>query len=161
MRKIIFADGEFTGLYPDGTEFLSLTLIKENDEELSLEIETTTQINDFTKENVVPHLIGNIISKQEARDKIRKFVGDEKPYFLSYVNSFDWMGICGLFWVFEVPFFWIPLDFASLLFSKWIAPETTPEELAEKYGISLENHQKHSALDDARLLKKVYEKMFR
>lgn len=97
MRKIIFADGEFTGLYPDGIEFLSLALIKENGEELSLEIETTTQINDFTKENVVPHLIGNIISKQEARDKIRKFVGDEKPFFLSYVNSFDWMGMCGLF----------------------------------------------------------------
>jgi len=49
MRKIIFADGEFTGLYPNGTEFLSLALIKESGEELSLEIETTTQINDFTK----------------------------------------------------------------------------------------------------------------
>jgi hypothetical protein len=37
------------------------------------------------------------VSKIEAKEKILAFVGDEKPYFLSYVPSFDWMGVCGLF----------------------------------------------------------------
>jgi hypothetical protein len=70
------------------------------------------------------------------------------------------MGVCGLFWVFKVPFFWIPLDFATLLYSKWIAPDTLPETLAWEYSVSLENHTKHSALDDARLIKRLYEKIF-
>ncbi|MDD2487281.1 MAG: 3'-5' exoribonuclease [Candidatus Gracilibacteria bacterium] len=160
MREIIFADGEFPGLYPDGTEFLSLALIKENGDELYFEMNTHGVINDWTKENILPYLNGNKISRDQAKQRIIDFVGDNKPYFLSYVNSFDWMGICGLFGVFEVPFFWIPLDFATMLYQSGIDPETKPEELALKYDIPLDNHKPHNALDDARLIRELYFKMF-
>ena len=160
MREIIFADWEFPGLYADWTEFLSLALIKENWDELYLEIETEWVINDFTKENVLPYLSWNKVSKIDAKEKILDFIWDSKPYFLSYVNSFDWMWICWLYWVFDVPFFWIPLDFATMLHQKWIDPETKPEDLAKRYNISLNGHKTHNALSDARLIRELYLKIF-
>ena len=159
MKEIIFADGEFPGLRADGIEFLSIALIKESGEELYLEIEVSQKIHEWTEENILPFLDGNPIPKEEAKKKILEFIGPNRPYFLSYVNTFDWMGVCALFGVFDVPFFWIPLDFASILFGKGMSPEMKPEALAKKYEISLENHKKHHALDDARLLRKVYFKV--
>lgn len=162
MRKLIFADWEFSWLNPNWTEFLSLALIKENGDELYLEFDYKWEVVDWVKENVIPYLNSTKLSKEEAKQKILEFVWNDKPYFVSYVNSFDWMWICWLFWVFEVPFYWVPLDFATMLFQKWIIPEmTTPEELAKTYNISLDNHKAHNALDDTRLIRNLYLKIFK
>lgn len=154
-------DWEFTGLYTDWTEFVSLALVKENWDELYMEIEYKWNVVDWVKDNIVPHLKWKVITKEEAKKQILEFVWNEKPYLMSYVNQFDWMWICGLFWVWEVPFYWVPLDFATMLFQKWIIPElTTPEDLAKKYWITLENRKKHTALNDARLIRELYQKIF-
>ena len=82
MKEIIFADGEFPELKSNGTDFLSLALVKSSGEELYLEIKSDQEVNDWTKENVVPFLNGDPISKDEAKERIIDFVGPNKPYFL-------------------------------------------------------------------------------
>lgn len=97
--KIIFMDGEFTGLYPNGTEFLSIALIKPSGMELYLELSEydSSKVNDWVRKNVLPQLSGYKVSKEEARKHILEFVGEQKPHLIADVNDFDWMGICGLF----------------------------------------------------------------
>ena len=158
-KNIIFMDGEFNGLSANGTEFLSLALIKPNGDELYLEIETDSKIDEWVKDNVVPHLTGETVSKGAAIQKITRFVGDSKPYLIADVNQFDWMGICGLFGVWNVPFFYIPIDFASILWSKGIDIDVNREEFAKEQGIDVSNFKKHNALDDTRVLKALYEKL--
>ena len=96
--------------------------------------------------------------KQIARE-IRQFIGDSKPYLIADVNQFDWMGICGIFGIENVPFFYIPIDFASILWVKGIDPDINREGLAREYEIDVSNFQKHNALDDTRVLKALYEKL--
>ena len=160
-------DGEFAKLKPDGIDLLSLALIKPNGEELYLEIEFDGEISPWVKENVLPNLKQEKVSKEKATELIKDFVGNEKPYLIAYVNQFDWMGICKLFNVkntediSKLPFFWAPIDFASILFEKGVKPTINPIELAKKYHIEVSTIKKHHALDDARLLKKIYDKVIK
>lgn len=166
-KNIIFMDGEFAKLKPDGIDLLSLALIKPNGEELYLEIEFDGEISPWVKENVLPNLKQEKVSKEKATELIKDFVGNEKPYLIAYVNQFDWMGICKLFNVkntediSKLPFFWAPIDFASILFEKGVKPTINPIELAKKYHIEVSTIKKHHALDDARLLKKIYDKVIK
>ncbi len=160
-------DGEFAKLKPDGIDLLSIALIKPGGEELYLEIEFTREISPWVKENVLPNLKQEKVSKEKAAELIKNFVGDEKPYLISYVNQFDWMGVCNLFNVKNVddisklPFFWAPIDFASVLFEKGIEPTKNPIEIAQKYDIDVSDIKEHNALDDVRLLKKIYDKVIK
>ena len=160
-RDIIFMDAEFPVLSAYGTEFLSIALIKQSGEELYLEIETETEPSDWVKENVIPYLTGKKISKEEAQRRILHFIGPHKPYFVSLVPCFDWMGICALFGVNknDMPFFWIPIDFANILLMKHIDPEQDKLELARNLGIDVTGIQLHHALSDARLLKLLWNKI--
>lgn len=98
-------------------------------------------------------------SENQIAEEIKQFVGDSKPYLIADVNQFDWMGICGLFGVWNVPFFYIPVDFASILWSKGIDPDVNRENFAKEQGIDIANFKKHNALDDTRVLKALYEKL--
>ncbi len=160
-RAIIFMDAEFPVLSAFGTEFLSIALIKENGEELYLEIETEAQPNEWVQQNVVPYLTGNKVSKEEAKKQILDFIGPNKPYFVSLVPCFDWMGICAYFGPDKqsLPFYWIPIDFANILLMKGIDPEQDKLQLALRLGINIEGLRPHNALDDARLLKMLWEKI--
>lgn len=159
--NIIFMDGEFTGLYPNGTEFLSIALIKPSGNELYLELSEydALKVNDWVQRNVLPQLSGYKVSKEEARKNILKFVGDQKPYLIADVNDFDWMGICGLLGVYEQPFNYIPVDFATILFANGVDPDVDRMELAKSLGINVSGYKQHHALDDARVLKLMYEKL--
>ncbi len=95
-------------------------------------------------------LTGNKVSREEARKRIKKFVGDGKPYALSYVNQYDTIYLYKLFQGDENPFFWLPIDFASLLFGANIDPKTPHAD-----GTVV-----HHALDDAKLLRENYLKFF-
>ena len=86
--------------------------------------ETELSKNDFIYPLfVVP---GEKIKKEDARIKLWEFIGKRKtkPYLMSYVNQFD-----AIYWyqLFEDPkehpAFWIPLDFASILFACGRDPE--------------------------------------
>ena len=161
-RQIIFFDTEFTMLNPRKGELLSLGLVKDSGEELYIEFEQSPrdQIDPWVIEHVLPSLSGNAISKDEAKITIREFVGTEKPYLMAYVNQFD-----SIFWydLFsdpqKHPAFWIPIDFASILFAHGFDPESMgKQEFFDRIGVNKSNYSTrgHNALEDAQLLKEVY-----
>lgn len=165
-ENIIFMDGEFAKLTPDGVDLISIGLIKPDGEELYLEIEFDGEIDPWVKKNVMPYMKGKKVSREDAIKKIKEFVGKNKPSLISYVNQFDWMGICRLFGTKDpksitdlLPFHWVPIDFASILIEKGVEPGTSPVKLAKKIGIDVTDLKMHNALDDARLLKRIYEKV--
>jgi hypothetical protein len=164
-REIIFMDGEFQGLSAHGTTLLSIGLIKQTGEELYLEIEYDVEVNDWVKENVLPYLTKEKVSREEAIKQIKTFIGSTKPILCAYVNQFDWMGINDLFGVPSInadtdnPFYWKPMDFASILFAKGFSFEQEVMSLARSIGIDTTKYRKHYALDDTRLLKEIYEKV--
>jgi DNA polymerase III epsilon subunit-like protein len=162
-ENILFCDTEFTSLDPYIGEIISIALIKPDGKELYLEIEyNIDKVSDFVKENVIPRLEGNPISRKEARKKIKKFIGNSKPYLISYVNDYD-----VIYWnkLFEKKdeknkeerekylIKWISIDFATLLFFN----ETNLEKFLKKQGIpELEESKQHNALNDARFLRDIY-----
>lgn len=154
-------DSEFTELSAEGTEIMSIGLIKENGEELYLELDYEGEASDWVKENVMPYMTGEKISKEDAKRKIREFVGNSQPLMMAYVNMFDWMGVCKLFGVSPntLPFYWKPLDFATILHQKGFDITKQIEVMAKESGIDTSKYKKHNALDDAKLLKEFYEKI--
>ena len=122
---------------------MSIGLIKLNGEELYLELEYDGPLSDWVKEHVVPMLAGNKVSREEARKQIKEFVGNNHPYAVSYVNQYDTIYLYKLFQGDEHPFFWLPIDFASILFGANIDPNSSLfEDVDGKY-------REHHALDDA------------
>jgi len=179
-KNITFMDGEFTELNEKGTQFISIALVKPNGEyyyAINSDY-NAKKCTEWVKENVLIPLYTQTVhgdqrnkfdaldfhktygkSEKQIAEEIKKFVDDLKPYLIADVNQFDWMGICALFGVWDVPFFYIPIDFASILWGKGIDPNVNREELAKDYGINISNFKKHNALDDASVLKALYEKI--
>lgn len=164
---IIFGDAEFTSLDPVEGEILSLALVKPSGEEFSVELETpeNTPVDPWVREHVFPHLSGEKVSREEACERIRTFVGDSNPFLVTYVNQFDVVFLHKLFGLNQWPFRWLPLDFASMLFSAGYDPEKlfdADKALSRSLDIPRsEAHRVHEALNDARLLRDVYTKLLR
>jgi DNA polymerase III epsilon subunit-like protein len=163
--NVIFFDAEFTSLDPKGGEIIALALVKPNGEELSLELEIPgdAEIAPWVTENVLPHLSGEKISREAACARIREFVGGSKPRLVAFVNQFDTVFLHKLFGLNEWPFFWMPLDFASMLFAAGLNPEglfDADKTLSHMLDVPrTKDHQMHVALNDARLLREVYFKL--
>ncbi len=162
-KNIIFLDTEFSSLDPYKGEILSIGLVKLNGEELYLEIDYKGHLDPWVVKNIIPDLKGKKVSREDALIKIKKFVGSEKPYLVAYVNQYDTIYTYKLFGKEEKPFFWLPIDFASILFGLGIDPETYSVEDKENFfkeiGIDASKYREHNSLDDARLLREVYMKM--
>ena len=162
-ENLIFLDTEFSSLDPYKGEILSVGLVKFEEKELYLELKHDGPVDDWVKENIIPTLKGQKYSRDEAVKKIQKFVGKKKPYVISYVNQFDVIYTHKLFGKKDQPFFWLPIDFASILFGMGIDPEAYfPEDkrnFFNKIGIDATRYKMHNALDDAKLLREVYLKM--
>ena len=96
----------------------------------------------------------------EAVEKVKKFVGDQKPYAVSYVNQFDMLYWYKLTGGGSEPFFWLPIDFSSMLFGWGIDPEAynwqDRSNFYKQLGIDHTKYHEHNALDDAKLLREVY-----
>ena len=156
--NVIFLDTEFSSLNPYNGEILSIGMVKPNGEELYLELKHEGESDDWVKENILPNLKGPKVSKEKAIEKIKSFVGSKKPFMISFINSYDVVYWYKLFADRkEDPLFWIPIDFASILFALGLNP--TPDhyrKLCENLGIKLDQYHQHNALDDARLLKDTY-----
>ena len=79
---------------------------------------------------------------------------------MAYVNQYDAVYTYKLFEGSQNPFFWLPLDFASVLFGLGYEPEIYMKNdyiaLAKKLGVKLKKGHTHNALDDAKLLREVY-----
>jgi DNA polymerase III epsilon subunit-like protein len=158
--NIIFLDTEFSSLNPYKGEILSIGLVKLNGEELYLELEYEGEVDEWVKKNIIPTLKESKVNREKAIDRIKKFVGNKQPYTVAYVNQFDTIYIYKLFNIENHPFHWIPIDFASVLFSLGINPESydyrNKDNFFEKIGIDHTKYREHHALDDARLLREVY-----
>lgn len=176
-ENVIFMDGEFTELSENGTQFISIALVKPNgDSYFAINADYDSgNCTEWVKENILRPLYIETVhgdarneltaldfhkvfgkSKSQIAKEIKSFVGDSKPYLVADVNQFDWMGICGIFGIWNVPFFYIPIDFASILWGKGIDPDVNREEFAKEQGIDVSNFKKHNALDDAKMLKALY-----
>ncbi len=159
--NIIFLDTEFSDLDPYKGELLSIGMVKPGGEELYLEIDYEGEVNDWVRQNVVPHLTGPKLSRNEARSKIREFVGDSEPYLVSYVNQFDAIYWYKLFGMDDHPAYRIPIDFASMLFGLGIDPaKYSSQKFLSELGIDGSKYKKHNALEDAKLLREIYLSFF-
>ena len=163
-EKVVFFDTEFSSLDWKRGELLSVGLVKMSGEELYLELEFEGVVDQWPRENILPHLRGPKVSKVEAAKSIENFIGGDRPYVVAYVNSFDMIYLYGLLGLEEYNRIcqWIPIDFASILFSRGIDPEVLverPQEFFEKLGIDLSSYVQHNARDDAKLLREVYRKL--
>lgn len=162
-ENIIFIDTEFTHLDVKIGELLSIALIKFTGEELYIELDYDGPMHPWVTKHVVPTLTKRKISHEVAREKIRKFFGETKPYLVAYVNQFDavyWYNLFGS--PKEHPAYWIPIDFASLLFAHGYSPNSMGKHsFFKEFDIKKEKYVEHNALDDAKLLRESYFKFFK
>lgn len=157
--NIIFLDTEFSSLDPYKGEILSIGIVKLNGEELYLELEYDGEYDKWVKENILPTLKGVKVSREEAKRRIKDFIGKDKPYMVAHVNQYDVIYLKKLFGVGNNPFFWIPIDFAPVLFILGINPEThylRDKDFYKKISVDPTKYKQHHALDDAKLLREVY-----
>ncbi|MCU0667380.1 MAG: hypothetical protein MUF85_02070 [Patescibacteria group bacterium] len=160
LENIVFIDTEFSSLNPYKGEILSIGLLKQDGSELYLELEYEGDYDDWVKENLLHTLTGNKVDRQQAADMIINFVGNGKPYMVAFVNQFDTLYLHKLLGgVQNSPFYWIPIDFASILFAYGYNPELYHKldaKFFNKLNINPKKYKQHNALDDARLLKDTY-----
>jgi len=152
--NLLFMDAEFSTIDPSTGEIISIAFIKPTGEELYLEIEhDPNTLDDWVKENIIPHFTGNLVSKAEAKQQIDDFIGHDHPYVVSYINHFDvvfYWRTFGLPDILPTYDYWFPLDLATLIFFSGIDPR--------KY-LHRRTKDQHNALTDAQLLKESYEKL--
>jgi hypothetical protein len=72
---------------------------------------------------------------------------------VSWGGHYDAIYVNKLVGIEEQPFYWLPLDFTSMLFGQGVSPAL---DLAEQFGIDRSRFRRDHALDDARLLREVY-----
>ncbi len=156
--NIIFFDTEFTDLDIRVGELLSIGMVKPTGQELYVELEYTGKPHPWVEKNVIPYLTGNKIYKDDVIRQIKEFVGDDKPFMMAYVNQFDavyWYDFFGS--AKEHPFYWIPIDFASIMFSAGYDPSSMgSDKFFKELDIDKSSYSQHNALDDAKLLKETY-----
>lgn len=161
--NIIFFDSEFSSNDPETGEILSLAMIKMNGEELYMELDYKGKVSDWVKTNVLPFLTEAKVTKIEAKKKILDFVGDGKPYLMAYVNQFDFVYLSKIIPYKELPFSFIPMDFATIMFALGINPYDYMGKfdfkLIRSLGVDPTKYKLHHALDDTRLLREVYLKL--
>ena len=160
-QNIIFFDTEFSSLDSHKGEILSLGLVKYNGEELYLELDYNGEIDKWPRENILPSLKQEKVSKDKAIELIKDFVGTENPYVVAYINQFDMVYFYKLLGLdnFNHHFHWMPIDFASILFSFGINPDVLVDwnnNFLDKLKIDSSKFNQHNALDDARMLREVY-----
>lgn len=163
-RRKIFFDGEFTKLKVDGIDFLSVAFISDKGNELYLEIvQNLKECDSWVAENVVPYLGQDKVTMEEAVTRIKDFVEkeykNENPILVADVNQFDWIGICKLFGIWDIPFYYIPLDFSTILYAKGIDIDINRMYLAKEYDIDTTGYKQHNALADTKVLKMLWDKL--
>ncbi len=159
-ENVIFLDTEFSSLDPYKGEILSIGLVKISGEELYLELEFEGEVDDWPKEHILPTLINPKVSRDEAKKQIKDFVGENKPFAISFANQFDAIYVYKLFGVNDHPFNWLPIDFASILFGMNINPDIyfnqDKDQFYKKIGLDISTYNEHHALEDAKQLRAVY-----
>lgn len=163
MRNIYF-DGEFTKLGTDNkSKLLSMGFVADNRAELYIELRYKKKhLDKWVAENILPTLNGKVVSKSKAKEMVIEFIkehyGEEKPRLVADVNQFDWIYLCKLFGVWEIPFFYIPVDLSTIMLVNGIDPDISRVELMKEIDLEFaKDFKQHNALHDARCCKKIYD----
>lgn len=96
------------------------------------------------------------MSRVEAKVQIEKFLDNQMPYLMGFVNQYDDIYLSKLFNNQEKPYHYMPLDLATLLYFQGIDPDS---DFSTQFGVDSSKYREHHALDDARWTRDVYLKM--
>lgn len=172
--KPLFFDTEFTGLHQN-TSLISLALVADSAEEFYAEFTDydPSQVSPWIEKNVINNLFlseNTILSKKVhikgSREAIIEQLSiwfsqfDEQLQIWADVPHYDWVLFCELFGgAFGIPqnIHYMPMDIATLIYTKGIPVDISREELAgypQLDGLKL-----HNALYDAYLIKEIYNKL--
>jgi DNA polymerase III epsilon subunit-like protein len=164
-QNIIFIDTEFSDLNPYKGEILSIGIVKLSGEELYLELGYDGESSDWVTKHILPTLNDPKISREDADIKIREFIGDSLPFAVGFVDNYDVIYLTKIFGHGKLPFKWVTIDFASILFAIGVNPvkfqldSSGARSFYKKQGIDMKNYRQHHALDDAKLLRDVWMKV--
>lgn len=160
--NLIFIDTEFTDLDPYKGELLSIGIVKLNGDELYLELECDTPSSDWVQKHIIPTLTQDKVSRDDANKQIRAFLGDSLPFAVGFVDNYDVIYLTKIFGAGNLPFRWMTVDIASILFAIGVNPvkfqldSSGARSFYKKLGIDMKNYRHHHALDDAKLVRDVW-----
>ncbi len=164
-RNIIFIDTEFSDLDPYKGEILSVGIVKLSGEELYLELEYNGESSEWVAKHILPSLKEPKVSREVAEIKIREFLGDTLPFAVGFVDNYDVIYLTKILGAGKLPFRWMTIDLASILFAIGVNPVKFQLDSAgarsfyRKLGIDMKKYRQHHALDDAKLLRDVWIKL--
>lgn len=164
-NNLIFIDTEFSDLDPYSGEILSIGIVKLNGDELYIELDYTGKSSKWVRKNILKTLKLPKLSKKDAVHAVREFLGDTEPFAVAFVDSYDVIYLTKLFGVGNLPFKWMTVDLASILFANGINPvkfqldSDSAKTFYTSLGIDTKKYKHHHALDDARLVRDVWLKL--
>lgn len=164
-KNLIFIDTEFSDLDPYKGELLSIGITTLDGRELYIELTSTEESSTWVQKYVMPQLKDIKFSKKQAIEQIRNFLGKTEPYAIAFVDNYDVIYLTKLFGAGKLPFKWLTIDFASILFAQGVNPVRFKRDSSDakhfyaSLGIDLKKYRPHHALDDARLLRDVWLKV--
>lgn len=151
MKAKYFLDTEFNEK-PGSLDLISIGIVHQNGSEyyaISSEF-NENDCNDWVKENVLPHLIGQERkSKSQIKNEIIQFIGYSEPEFWGYYSDYDWVLFCWLFGaMIDLPenFPMFCLDLKQVIYINNIDKNNLPKQLKNE----------HHALADAKWNKDLY-----
>jgi DNA polymerase III epsilon subunit-like protein len=164
-KNVIFIDTEFSDLDPYNGEILSIGIVKLSGEELYVELEYSGKPSEWVRKNIIKMLNGPKFTREQAMQQVREFLGDTMPFAVAFVDNYDVIYLTKLFGAGKLPFKWMTIDLASVLFAVGVNPvkyqldQESAKEFYKKLGIDTKKFKHHHALDDARLLREVWLKL--
>jgi DNA polymerase III epsilon subunit-like protein len=164
-QNIVFIDTEFTDLNPYKGEVLSVGVVKLTGEEFYMEVENDSETSEWVAKNIIPSLQEKKYPRKVVAKKLQDFLGDTMPFAVGFVDNYDVIYLTKIFGAGNLPFRWITIDFASILFAIGVNPvkfqldSSGARSFYKKLGIDMKNYRQHHALDDARLLRDVWLKL--
>lgn len=165
QKNIVFFDTEFSDLDPYTGELLSVGMVTLDGRELYIELEHSGPTSDWVKKHIIPQLNDEKLTKGQARDVIEQFLEGKEPFAVAFVDNYDVIYLTKLFGAGKLPFKWMTIDFASILFASGINPVKFQRDVSgakdfyKQLGIDISKYKNHHALDDARLLRDVWSKV--
>ncbi len=166
-ENLIFIDTEFSDLDPYTGEILSVGIVKLSGEELYLELEHEGACSKWVQKNVLPNLHQEKVSRADASDIIREFLGNTLPFAVAFIDNYDVVYLTKLLGAGQLPFRWVTIDFASILFAVGVNPVRISSDekgilgYYKKIGVDITQYRQHYALDDARLLREAWMRIMR